>query len=736
MTDRAPTQIVPVFNWLDPRAHPLGDTWLVTMFTVLLSVGLPRLASGLPIDFAGCAVGLLALAIIHVGFALAAGRMAAGSELRTRAFVVLHALGVVTLGLVWPHAGGLQNPLYLAVFVLPVIGAMFISRWQSYLTALLSAATVALLAAAQSPEPRPEVPVLSAAAAWLSTTWMLSAGVRTPAAFYAPSWYYAVLPEVFAVVVLGAALVTEYLRTVLDRLQAQVSMARSETLRSQGLWSALVEELPLPAALIDADTREVLGASALAAARWRTPAGAITGRTFFEVLKFSYPEPIEALIGGPDGVVPFSILRLGEQLIATEVRVQHLAQSGRRFALVTVCDTTEAFCVRAALDAAEHAAIVVDASGSVLVINRPARAVFPEAKAGTAVSQLVADSATGAPWWDPGLSRSRKLHLKVKRRVYRVTVNPIPLPGEEARLYVIGLMPAPGVEVDDHGAKPERGDETATVSLRALALGVILLACGRHAAADQAQPAPPLAPVVEDRVILSATGATLSGGSGGSGASALWSHTFAPADVLGAGAEYLENAGSHYTAGVLSGSLGLGGPAPTVLYTEAHEGAGNTGPHNFSYSVVAAGLVYPATAWLSAQLEERRIDVDTSHGNLPKASLIFHLAQPTLVTVSYADTAGGNLGTQLTTVRADYVAPPVSGFAGAAAGRASPAVLNLLGQVVRPGARLTELFAGAGRTFGHTDWQLVADYQDIEGFKRTSLTLLCTLHLDGQGRSP
>jgi hypothetical protein len=272
--------------------------------------------------------------------------------------------------------------------------------------------------------------------------------------------------------------------------------------------------------------------------------------------------------------------------------------------------------------------------------------------------------------------------------------------------------------------------------VRALTLGLSFLACARQlAAADQ----PPLAPAatIEDRMLFSADGAWLTGGSGGGGASALWSHTFAPQDVINAGAEYQQIANSHWTNAVLSGSLALGRGTPaTALYAEAHEGAGDIGTHGFHYSVVTAGLLFAPTPWLTAQLEERRIDVDTSHGNLPKLGLSFRVAKPLLLSVSYADTAGGNLGTRLTTVRVDYAGPALNALAGAASGRAAPAVLNLLGQIVQPSPKLKELFAGVGRSFGRADWQLLADYQDIEGFKRTTVTLLCTLHLDGRSRSP
>jgi hypothetical protein len=266
------------------------------------------------------------------------------------------------------------------------------------------------------------------------------------------------------------------------------------------------------------------------------------------------------------------------------------------------------------------------------------------------------------------------------------------------------------------------------VSARAAAIGLLLLAVMRIAAADQTQVAP--ASATGDRLLLSADGAWLTGGSGGGGASALWSHSFGPQDVISAGAEYQQVASAHWTNGVLSGSLGLGSGTPAAaLYADVHEGAGYDGARNFNYSVVSAGLFYTPAEWVTAQLEERRIDVDTSHGNLPKLGLAFRLAKPLLVSVSYADTLGGNLGTRLATLRVDYSGKTVNAFAGGASGRAAPAVLNLLGQIVQPSPKLSEVFAGVGRSFGRAQWQLLGDYADVEGFKRTTVTLLCTLRL-------
>lgn len=273
---------------------------------------------------------------------------------------------------------------------------------------------------------------------------------------------------------------------------------------------------------------------------------------------------------------------------------------------------------------------------------------------------------------------------------------------------------------------------------RAGALGLILLACARQVAAvDPSQQPPAPASTVEDRLLFGANGAWLTGGSGGGGASALWSHTFAPQDVINLGAEYQQVANAHWTNGILSGSfeLGSGTPAPAV-YFDAHEGAGDIALRSFKYSVVAVGLLGAPTDWLTLQLEERRIDVDTSHGNLPKLGLSFRVAKPLLLSASYAATAGGNLGTRLGSLRIDYVGKAVTALAGAARGPVAPAVINLPGQIGQPAPWLTELFVGAGRSFGRTEWQLLADYQDIEGFKRTTISLLCTLHLEQRTRPP
>ncbi|HMC20033.1 MAG TPA: hypothetical protein VKH16_12420, partial [Gemmatimonadales bacterium] len=331
---------------------------------------------------------------------------------------------------------------------------LFLSRWQPYVMAALAALMVALVACSEAPELRWYAPWLGAAAASLDAlVGGAGGGANVPfATFSAPSQYFVVLLEVFAIMVFACAVAAEYLATIFGRLDAQTWTARAEAARSQELWSTLVEQMPVPVVLLDANTHEVVGASASAVKKFLTGPDPLVGRDFFEAVRFSYPEPIEQLIDGADGVEQLSMVRLDGRLLATEIRVQHLAQHGRRFALVVIDDATEDFCVKAALDVAEYATLVVESHGRVVALNKPARALFGGAAPGAELSSLVQQGNPATRWWDPGLSGRHKMHMTVMRRMYQVTTNAVALPGEEARLYVVAFLPMARVAAEDQTA--------------------------------------------------------------------------------------------------------------------------------------------------------------------------------------------------------------------------------------------------------------------------------------------
>jgi len=174
----------------------------------------------------------------------------------------------------------------------------------------------------------------------------------------------------------------------------------------------------------------------------------IVGRDFFQAIHFSYPEAVQQLINGAGGVERLSMVRLGDQLLATEVRVQHLAQRGRRFALVIVNDTTEAFCLGAALDVAEHAALVTDSQGRVLAFNRPPARSFPGRQSCRGVAPVAAirlgDALVGSGAERPSQD-ARDGHAACIPAHHFVGA----AAGEDAKLYVIAFLPVARVAAAD-----------------------------------------------------------------------------------------------------------------------------------------------------------------------------------------------------------------------------------------------------------------------------------------------
>jgi PAS domain-containing protein len=436
-----PTQLLPSPSWENPRVHLLDDIWLMTLAAIVFATALPWLFSGFEIDVRTAIWGLLALGALHVAFTLLASANARQGRWRGRVLTLLDVIGVVLIGFIWQHVGAVQNPVFLTVFVLPVIGSIFLSRWHPYLLAIVSVLVVAAVALSAAPELRWYVSGLFGNEVWLDRLFENTGYTASFSGFYAPSSYLVVLLEVFAVVLLACAVAAEYLGTIFERLNGYITVARTEAERGQELWAGLIERLPLPSLLIDPDTMRVVVASQSAVTYLKVADTPLEGRSLADAVRFSYPDMVQELIVGSDGEAPATVLRIGEQLRVTHLRVLHVAHKGRRLALVSIDDRTESFCLKAALDTSEYATVVLDTHRRVLALNRPAAGLFAGAQIGLEAERLLPASTTGLPWWEPGLTGRRKLHVEIGPRVFQVTSCAVALGGEEERIFTVSFLP-------------------------------------------------------------------------------------------------------------------------------------------------------------------------------------------------------------------------------------------------------------------------------------------------------
>src|SRR5262249_18267592 len=144
----------------------------------------------------------------------------------------------------------------------------------------------------------------------------------------------------------ACAFAAEYLGSLFERLSARAMFAQVETERAQALWVGLIERLPVPVLLVDPDSFRIVAASELAQEFWRIGIESLQDSKLFDSLHFSYPDTVQELITGTGGVVPRTVIHVGDETRMTEVRVIHIAHKRQRLALVALQDVTELFHVK------------------------------------------------------------------------------------------------------------------------------------------------------------------------------------------------------------------------------------------------------------------------------------------------------------------------------------------------------------------------------------------------------
>jgi hypothetical protein len=239
---------------------------------------------------------------------------------------------------------------------------------------------------------------------------------------------------------------------------------------------------------------------------------------------------------------------------------------------------------------------------------------------------------------------------------------------------------------------------------------------------------------VDDRLVAAANGSTLSGSDGGGGGSVTWLHNFNPDVIVGLAGEYQTLADSSWGFGTVNLAVGHGQAGRrSNYYAEAHVGSGDDDLHSYDYGVYAAGLIQNITRQFALQIEDRQIDIDTTHGNMPKVGFQILWSPSLLTTAGYAHSVSGNLGTRLGSLRIDHYGKGFNLIIGGAGGKASPDVVNLRTGISTPGQTLREGFIGFSKPFSRADLTVVGDYLNLADTERVTLTVSCMFHLRGRG---
>ena len=268
---------------------------------------------------------------------------------------------------------------------------------------------------------------------------------------------------------------------------------------------------------------------------------------------------------------------------------------------------------------------------------------------------------------------------------------------------------------------------TNRIALVSLAVTAVL------AGAARAAPPPP----ATERLTFMGGGVDWDGAEDGGGGSIGWLHNFSSGAIFGLAAEHQRLGDTKWTFGTLSLASGFGSAERrSNVYLEVRGGNGDEPAHSFTYATYVVGLVQNVTHQLAFQLEDKQIDINRTHGNLPRVGVQFLWSPKLLTQVSYARSTSmdpGSLGTKLWTARADYYGKWANLIVGGATGQASPIVFQEGTTVRIPETGLTahEGYLGVTKQFSRVDITLMGDYLKLGDFKRKMVTLNGAIYLNG-----
>ncbi len=424
---------------LRERIRLLHATWLAALLLLLGGISVPWYTRMVQLDLGRVTWMLFGYALLYCGATLAADRLRNPRDV-LRLAVALQVSGVLVLGLVWYLLGGPQAPMFLLAFMVPVVGAGLLAvRWLPYALAALAVVVAGLVAALTSPSLRwylvqLDIPL----AGWLASMPLGAVRGVFPALEVEPA-FALVLMELFAVLVLVAAVVTGSLASLLLRLTTSLQQSGEALRDAEGLAQRVLQASLHPTALVDRSSLRVVQASDSFLSQLLLEPGDLADRTLVELFDMPFPEPLHAALAR-GGEVPFAICRVDGETRIVRISVSLIEHAGGDYAHVSVDNVSDLYYIRGALEAVDAAYLLLDADRRILYFNRAAQSLFGQLYAGMPASGTLEPEGTPAHWWDLTPRRSHRRQVSIRTQPYRADLVAADLPGHAGPLTMVTLQ--------------------------------------------------------------------------------------------------------------------------------------------------------------------------------------------------------------------------------------------------------------------------------------------------------
>ncbi len=322
-------------------------------------------------------------------------------------------LGTALIAVSWHLFGGIQQPLYPLIIVLPLLtGTLVLTFWQQQiaLVAILVVLASGVLLSADTNSFIQERYGIDLAFVHLLPSFIPRSRVVFPDVSTSPA-YDLLLTTMVAVVCLALSTTARALVTLCRRDAVHVTALEEEVERLREATRELVARTPAPVLIASSTGRIVHASDRLIAAF------GLDGSSepfVLDAIAFKHPQVVRRLmtVGGED-IQPATVLGR-ERLL--RVRAEVLPRTSSPLTLLTI-ESGDDLYLRGQLDALEEPVFAIDADGRLAYLNQSALTLFgPEADGGLATAVFAAHAAH---WWDIApLASARRLLDYRERRYY------------------------------------------------------------------------------------------------------------------------------------------------------------------------------------------------------------------------------------------------------------------------------------------------------------------------------
>ena len=321
-------------------------------------------------------------------------------------------LGTVLVAVSWHLFGGIQQPLFPLIIVLPLLtGALVLTFWQQQIAI---AAVLVVLASGVLLSPDTNSFIQERYGISLITAHALPSFVpRSRAVFPDVSTspaYDLLLTTMVGVVCLALSTTARALVTLCRRDAMQVAALAEEVERLRQATRELVTRTPAPL-LVTSSTGRIVHASDRLIAAFDLEV--LSEPFLLDAIAFKHPQVVRRLmtVGGED-IQPATV-QGRERLL--RVRAEVLPRSSSPLTLLSI-ESGDDLCLRSELDALEAPVFAIGADGRLMYPNRAALALLgPEADGGLATTVF---DAQAARWWEIAPLASARRLLDYRQRSY------------------------------------------------------------------------------------------------------------------------------------------------------------------------------------------------------------------------------------------------------------------------------------------------------------------------------